>query len=479
MYGPELVRAFREFKAIFDPGWKMNPGKVVDPFPILSNLRAGPDYQPPQIKGYFSYAQDGGSFTGATLRCVGVGSCRRPGSDNGVMCPSYMATREERYSTRGRARLLFEMLRGDPIRDGWRSEAVEEALDLCLGCKACKRDCPVNVDMATYKAEFRAHHYRGRLRPRAAYSMGLIHEWSRLAATMPAFANALLNAPGLSALVKRMAGIAPERAMPRYAGETFVHWFRRRPARSATQPAKRVVLWPDTFNNHFRPATAIAATRVIEALGYEVAIPKKPLCCGRSLYDWGMLDRAQMRWREIMDNLQSEIESGTIIVGLEPACVSAFRDELVGLNPNDPRAGKLAEQTLFFTEFLDRCAPDAALPRIDKPALVQIHCHQHAVIKPDAEHQVLARLGLDHDVMRAGCCGMAGAFGFEAAKYPVSMAAAERVLLPTVRAAPPDTLVLANGFSCREQIEQGAQRKTTHIAELIADAWALGTSGEA
>jgi len=468
MYGPQLIQAFHEFKAIWDPRWRMNPGKVVDPFAIVSNLRVGPDYQPPEVTAHFSYPEDGGSFTRATLRCVGVGTCRRRSSESGVMCPSYMATLEERHSTRGRARLLFEMLRGDPITDRWQSGAVEEALDLCLACKGCKSDCPVNVDMATYKAEFRAHHYRGRLRPRAAYSMGLIHEWSRLAAMVPAVSNAVFRAPGVSALVKWAAGIAQERAMPSYAGESFVQWFR---SRRHSPGSKRVVLWPDTFNNYFRPATAIAATRVLETLGFAVTIPGRPLCCGRPLYDWGMLDRAKRGWRAIMDSLARDIDEGTFVVGLEPACVSAFRDELIGLYPNDPRAKQLAQQTLLFSEFVARCAPDAPLPHIDRRALVQIHCHHHAVIKPGAEQEVLDRLHLDYEIMRSGCCGMAGAFGFEAGKYAVSMKAAERVLLPRLREALPGTLVLANGFSCREQIEQGAGRRTLHIAELIANAW--------
>jgi FAD/FMN-containing dehydrogenase/Fe-S oxidoreductase len=468
MYGPHLIQAFREFKAIWDPHWRMNPGKVVDPFPIVSNLRVGPDYQPPEVRTYFSYPEDGGSFTRASLRCVGVGTCRRRSSENGVMCPSYMATLEERHSTRGRARLLFEMLRGDPITDRWRSRAVDEALDLCLGCKGCKSDCPVNVDMATYKAEFRAHHYRSRLRPRAAYTMGLIHEWSRLAAVMPAVANAVFRTPRVSALVKWAAGIAQERTMPSYAGESFVQWFR---ARAHPRHGKRVVLWPDTFNNYFRPATAIAATHVLEALGFEITIPDRPLCCGRPLYDWGMLDRAKLGWQAIMDSLAQDIDQGTLVVGLEPACVSAFRDELTGLYPSDPRAKRLAQQTLLFSEFLARCVPDAPLPRIERTALVQLHCHHHAVIKPDAERDVLNRMHLDYEIMQSGCCGMAGSFGFEAAKYSVSMKAAERALLPKLRVASHDALVLANGFSCREQIEQGTARKTLHLAELIANAW--------
>ncbi len=466
MYGPELIQAFREFKAIWDPEWKMNPGKVVDPYPIASNLRIGPLYRPRQIKSYFAYPEDGGSFARATRRCVGVGSCRRRDSDKGVMCPSYMATGEEKHSTRGRARMLFEMLHGGPISNGWRSREVEDALSLCLGCKGCKSDCPVNVDIATYKAEFRAHHYRWRLRPRAAYSMGLIHRWSRLAASAPAAANAVMHAPGLSSLVKWIGGIAQQRQIPRFAEETFMSWFNRRT--DARGSGERVVLWPDTFNNYFRPQTAIAATRALENLGFRVVVPDRPLCCGRPLYDWGMLDSARALWRQVMACLRADIDNGTPIVGLEPACVSAFRDELPGLFANDETARRLSKLTLFFSEFLEQHAPHATLPQLPRQAMVQIHCHHHAIIKPDAERSVLDRLGLSYEVLPSGCCGMAGSFGFESDKYGVSMIAAERVLLPRLRASAPDTLVLADGFSCREQIEQGSGRKTVHIAEAAA-----------
>jgi FAD/FMN-containing dehydrogenase/Fe-S oxidoreductase len=462
MYGPELLQAFREFKSIWDPDWKMNPGKVVDPFPIASNLRIGPLYRPPEIKGYFAYREDGGSFTAATRRCVGVGTCRRRDSGNGVMCPSYMATGEEKHSTRGRARLLFEMLHGGPISDRWRSREVEEALDLCLGCKGCKSDCPVNVDMATYKAEFRARHYRRQLRPRAAYSMGLIHEWSRIAASAPKLTNAMMQ--GLSPVVKWIGGIAQQRQLPRYAEQTFVAWFNGHDRKNS---GTRVLLWPDTFNNYFRPQTAIAATHILENLGFSVVLPDRPLCCGRPLYDWGMLDSAKRLWRRTLADLRSEIEAGTPVVGLEPACVSAFRDELPGLFPQDDAAQRLSRQTFFFTEFIDRTAPDVPLPRIARSALVQIHCHHHSIIKPQSEQRVLDRLGLDYELVPSGCCGMAGSFGFESEKYEVSMRAAERVLLPRLRAAPPETILLANGFSCREQIEQATGRRTAHVAELM------------
>jgi Fe-S oxidoreductase len=354
------------------------------------------------------------------------------------------------------------MMRGEALEGLWKNNAVEEALDLCLACKGCKSDCPVHVDMATYKAEFRAQHYRGRWRPRAAYSMGLIHRWARYAAWAPSLANLAARTPP----AKWAAGISSQRSMPPFARRTFRSWHRKHSKKNAANEGPRVLLWPVTFNNFFKPQTAIAATQVLEAAGFSVAIPNRVLCCGRPLYDWGRLDEAKALWRQTFDVLRDDIEAGTPIVGLEPACVSAFRDELVDLFPDDDRAKRLSEQTLFLTEFLDR--HDCHLPQVGGDALVQLHCHHHAVIKPDSETAVLKRLGVDFDVMASGCCGMAGAFGFEKDKYDVSMKAGERVLLPKVREADDNTVILANGFSCREQIEQGSKRHAVHIAELIA-----------
>jgi Fe-S oxidoreductase len=469
MYGPELIEAFRSFKAIWDPDGKMNPGKVVDPYPITSNLRLGPEYHPPKLETHFAFKDDKGSFAHAAMRCVGVGECRRHTTEKGVMCPSYMATREEMHSTRGRAHLLFEMMRGDPLERGWKSDAVEAALSLCLACKGCKKDCPVNVDMATYKAEFRAHHYAGRLRPRAAYSMGLIYWWSRAASTMPRLANAVTQTPGLSAAVKWAGGIAQERRIPRYAPETFRRWFARRGDRPQAR-GRRVLLWPDTFNNHLRPQTAIAATRVLEAAGFEVAIPDRPLCCGRPLYDWGMLKAAKRLWRQTLASLRADVEAGVPLVGLEPACVAAFRDELPGLFPDDPLAIKLSRQSLFLTEFLHQHARGLELPKLHDDALVHIHCHHHAVIGDGAERQVLDQLGVGYRIVPSGCCGMAGSFGFEADKHDLSLQVAEHALLPALRQTADGTLILANGFSCREQIEQASGRATAHVAELLARA---------
>lgn len=465
MYGPEMLAMFAEFKAIFDPDGVMNPGKILDAYPPTANLRLGPSWRPQEPDTTFDFSDVGG-FVGAAERCVGVGKCRRIDSDNGVMCPSFMVTREEKHTTRGRARLLFEMLHGGAMKGGFRADAVEEALSTCLACKGCKSDCPVNVDMATYKAEFRAHYYKRRLRPRAAYSMGLIHVWARMASRMPRLVNFANRMPGLSGLVKRIGGIAPERDLPAFATQTFRAWHGAR--RDAPRGGERVLIWPDTFNDTLRPGTLIAATRVLESAGYEVAIPRRPLCCGRALYAEGMLPTARRLWRDTLASLASEIEAGTPVIGLEPACTTAFKDELVSLFPKDERAKALSAQTVFFPDFVNANAERFDLPQIAEPALVQVHCHHHAVLHPSGETSLHEKLGLDATIAPSGCCGMAGSFGFAKETAEIAQACGERVILPLVREASPQTTILANGFSCREQIEQNTRRETLHIAELMA-----------
>jgi FAD/FMN-containing dehydrogenase/Fe-S oxidoreductase len=466
MFGEELMEAFREFKAIWDPENRMNPGKLIHANPILSNLRLGADYEPWQPATHFHYPDDHGAFSRATLRCVGVGKCRR--SEGGTMCPSYMVTREEKHSTRGRARLLFELLQGETIgKNGWRDDAVKEALDLCLACKGCKGDCPVNVDMATYKSEFLSHYYQGRLRPITAYSMGLIYWWARIASRLPHLANFVTHAPVLSAIFKALGGIAQPRKIPVFAAETFREWFVRRPPRPAG--GRRVILWPDTFNNFFFPDTAKAAVEALEVAGCQVVLPPKILCCGRPLYDWGMLDSAKRLMRQILETLRDDIHAGTPLVGLEPSCVSVFRDELKSLWPNDPDAQRLSRQTFLFSEFFQKELPDVRLPKLPPHrALIQGHCHQKSVLKMTDEVALLARLGLNCETPETGCCGMAGAFGFESGqKFDVSVACAERALLPALRESDRNALVIADGFSCREQIAQLGGRHALHTAEAV------------
>ena len=462
MFGPELMEAFREFKRIWDPGWKMNPGKKIDANPLDENLRLGATYRPAPVKTYFSFPEDHGHFPETTLRCVGVSKCRK--DDGGTMCPSYMATREEKHSTRGRARLLFEMLRGETLKDGWKNEYLKDALDLCLACKACKSECPINVDMATYKAEFLAHYYEGRSRPRAAYSMGLIQRWAGMARIAPWLVNFLGRAPGTSQLMKWAGGISQKRNMPAFAAETFTAWFRKRPLRNADRP--QVILWPDTFSNNFHPSIAKAAVEVLEHAGYQVKIPQQVLCCGRPLYDFGMLDQAKATLEQTLAALRTDIEAGTPVIGIEPSCVSVFRDEMTNLLGKNLEAQKLKSQTYLFSEFLINQA-DYRPPQLKRKAIVHAHCHHKSVLKFDSESELLKRIGLDFHVLDSGCCGMAGSFGFEAEKYDVSVKIGERVLLPAVRAAAADTLIITDGFSCYQQIEGLTGRKALHITEVL------------
>jgi FAD/FMN-containing dehydrogenase/Fe-S oxidoreductase len=494
MFGPELMQAFREFKSAWDPDWKMNPGKVIEPYKLDENLRLGANYAPWEPETRFQFPADHGSLAGATLRCVGVGKCRR--DEGGVMCPSYRVTRDEEHSTRGRAHLLWEMTQGEVIRDGWRSEEVKQSLDLCLACKGCKSDCPVSVDVATYKAEFLSHYYEGRVRPLNAYAFGNIDLWARLASNAPGLANLTTQLPGLRDLSKFVGGIPAQRSIPPFATSSFKSdWFQRRrngkgtvsavpdgsqSARAlAPEGARPVLLWPDTFNNYFLPSTAMAAADVLEAVGFRVIVPRANLCCGRPLYDFGMLDRAEQLLLRILDELSPEIEAGVPIVGLEPSCVAVFRDELINLFPHDQRAQALARQTFLLSEFLETHARDFDLPRFERTALLHGHCHHKSIQKMTAEESILRRLGVDFRQPAPGCCGMAGSFGFERDKYDVSMAIGELELLPAVRSAPPDCLIIADGFSCREQIAQGSDRHALHLAEVLQMALEEARNGQA
>jgi FAD/FMN-containing dehydrogenase/Fe-S oxidoreductase len=466
MFGKELVEAFKEFKAIWDPEWRMNPGKIVNTYGQLKDLRVSDQYNPIDPKTYFKYPEDDHSFSRVTLRCAGVGECRN--HNKGTMCPSYMVTREEKHSTRGRARMLFEMMQGEELKDGWRNKEVKESLDLCLSCKGCKSDCPVNVDMATYKAEFLSHYYNGKLRPASAYAFGWIYWWSRLASKAPFIANFFFHTPVVSNIVKALAGIDQKRKMPEYADITFREWFFKRAKLNAESSKPRVILWADTFNNYFLPQTLVAGVEVLEAAGFEVIIPKKSLCCGRPLYDFGMLNTAKRMLLDIMHNLQQEIRNDIPIVGLEPSCVSVFKDELTNLFPTEHDAKRLKKNVYTLAEFLEQKAPDFKIPQLQQKAIVHGHCHHKAIMKINADKNILKKTALDFSVLDSGCCGLAGGFGYEkGAHYDVSIKAGERVLLPTVRKAADTTLIIADGFSCREQIEQETDRKALHLAQVL------------
>jgi FAD/FMN-containing dehydrogenase/Fe-S oxidoreductase len=461
MFGPELMNAFRQFKAVWDPQNKMNPQKVVDAYLPTENLRLGADYKPLQPKTHFKFVEDGGGFANAAARCIGVGTCRK--QDGGSMCPSYMVTLEEEHSTRGRAHMLFELLQGEVIDGGWKNEQVKRALDLCLACKACKSECPANVDLATYKAEFLSHYYEAERRPLHAYAFGMIDRWAALGGFAPRIANLLSNAPASKRWLQKTLELAPQREMPQLAPVSFQKWASKQ--RSAKDGAPGVILWADTFNNYFKPETSRAAFEVLTHAGFNVRVPRSHLCCGRPLYDFGMLDRAKQYLQRIMRVLAPEIEAGLPIVVLEPSCASVFRDELRNLFPDDARADRLRRQTFLLSEFLQQHAYQP--PPLSQKLLLHGHCHHKAIMKMTDEEELLRKTGADLKTLDAGCCGMAGPFGFEQKKYAVSQAIGERVLLPAVRQTDPDTLIVSDGFSCREQILQGTGRKAVHLAEVL------------
>jgi Fe-S oxidoreductase len=557
MFGPDLMRAFREFKAIWDPDNCMNPGKLVDAVrvydpvenlrhhlrrdqPLFGHLRWGqspsagprhhlrwgqlPSAHPRQREGaglgivarprekeatletHFVFAADGGSFERATERCVGVGACRK--TEGGVMCPSYRATGEEQYSTRGRARLLWEMLAGALREEGFKSKAVQQALDLCLSCKACKSECPVQVDMAAYKSEYLAQRYKHGLHPLHHYIFGFADKLARLGSLTPALTNALLTGPITSPLIKRIVGVAHERQLPKLAAKSYqkaksaqtpgvqsakalrspslrllsgarVGDLESQPASAPRPegqlappqvPALQVVLWPDTWNNCYHPQTLSAAESLLTEAGFTVTIPKGHICCGRPLYDFGLLSAARSYLALVLERMAPQIEGGLPFIFLEPSCASVFKDELLELFPNDASAQRMSRQVWLLADFIAAKAPNFAAGRLDgAQILLHGHCHHKADFGGSAnEIALLRKAGATVEAIQAGCCGMAGPFGFEADKFEVSKAIANDGLLPAVDSASPATLIVADGFSCREQISQLGHREARHFAEVLA-----------
>ncbi|HEX3489150.1 MAG TPA: FAD-binding and (Fe-S)-binding domain-containing protein [Streptosporangiaceae bacterium] len=478
MFGPELVGAFGELKAIFDPGNRMNPGKVVHPAALDEHLRLGADWAPATPQDlFFRYPQDGGSFAQAANRCVGIGKCRQHAHPAGaVMCPSYQATGEEEHSTRGRARLLFEMLNGhpdSPITDGWRSAAVRDALDLCLACKGCKTDCPANVDMATYKAEFLAHHWQGRQwrRPRSDLSLGWLPLLARGVSGLRAAraVNALTRTPGVHRVLTWLGGLEP-REIPRFAAPTLRQWFAAREPGGDGQRGT-VVLWPDTFTNYFHPSVGIAATAVLERAGWRVEIPAEPLCCGLTWISTGQLATGKRHLARTVASLAAHVRAGGYVVGLEPSCTAVFRSDAAELFPDDQDVRRLRDQVVTLAELLGEHTPGWEPPTAAKQVLAQVHCHQHAVMGWDADASLLARAGATAEALESGCCGLAGNFGFQRGHGQISRDCAEQVLLPRLRDAPRETVILADGFSCRTQIHEldSGGREAMHLAELLAE----------
>ena len=474
MFGGELIEAFREFKHLFDPDHRMNPGVIVDPEPLDAHLRVSPLPNPAALRTRFDFSAEGG-LAGAALKCVGLGKCRK--TDAGTMCPSYMATRDEMHSTRGRARLIYEALNGNLLKEGFADEALYEALELCLSCKACKSECPASIDMAAYKAEFLAHYYEVHRRPLATMFFGHIHELARAAALAPRIANLFTRGP-LAALIRQMLSFHRERALPHFASQSFRAWFGRRAP--APESIREVLLFPDTFTNFFEPEVAIAATEVLERAGFRVILPGRDLCCGRPLMEAGMLDAARVRLATILTTLGPHAARGTPIIGLEPSCLLTLRDELPSMFPRNSEARQLADHAMLFDEFLTTKAPGFAPPELSGAALVHGHCHRKALAGMGSELAMLGRIaGLKVDAPDTGCCGMAGAFGYGAARFDLSRAIGERTLLPAIRRHDSSSLIVADGFACRAQIRQFcSDRHPLHLAQVLNSTSRITTTGE-
>jgi Fe-S oxidoreductase len=459
MYSPEAIDTMAAVKAVFDPGNVFNPGVLVDPAPLDADLRV-PSARRLSSRLGFAYPRDGGDLSAAVHRCVGVGKCRADTTaSGGVMCPSYLATRDEKDSTRGRARVLQEVANGAL---GFRGAEVAESLDLCLSCKGCSADCPAGVDMATYKAEVLHQRYRHRPRPPAHYSLGLLPRWARFSSLAPGLANVALRLPGL----KRLGGIDARRPLPRFASQSFRAWFAgHRPASGFS--GSPVLLWVDTFTDHFTPEVGRAAVRVLEQAGYSVRITDRPVCCGLTWISTGQLTGARRQLRRTLRALDPALRAGTPIVGLEPSCTAVLRGDLAELLPSDPRAAKVPAAVRTLAELLTSTDGWTPPSLTGVRAVAQPHCHHHAVMGWQADSALLARAGAEVNAV-GGCCGLAGNFGVERGHYDVSVAVAETALLPAVREATPDAVVLADGFSCRTQLDHLAQVRALHLAELLA-----------
>ncbi len=516
VFGTPVAAMFEGFKSLWDPTGQLNPGVGVRPRPLDEDLRVTGPTPALRRHGGLALAADGGDLARATRRCVGVAACRT--ESGGVMCPSFRVTQDDRHSTRGRARLLAEMLRGDLVTEGWRSPEVREALDLCLACKGCLSDCPVNVDMASYKAEFLHQHYRGRLRPRSHYALGWLPLWLRIAGRMPRVVNSLTG-PG-ARVMAALAGITRERPLPRLAAQSLLAEYG--PGGDSDGPdvpadhrvggeglgpdrlehvgngqqhlldsetvGRPVLLWPDTFTNYFAPSIGGAAWGVLTDAGLRPQLPDSAVCCGLTFTSTGQLGMARRILRRSLDTIEPALDDGLPIVGLEPSCTALLRADAIELLPKDPRARQLASSVRTLSEVLALYAPSWPVgsgPASDRhstrdggksdvvsattpptPAVVQRHCHQYAVLGFDADIDLMRRAGITADVLDAGCCGLAGNFGYE--HYDMSMAVGELAVLPAVRATPADALVIADGFSCRLQIAHATGRRPIHLAEALA-----------
>ena len=467
MYSEEIMNAFAEFKAIWDPLNKMNPGKLIHAMPVDANLRMGPDYQRREVPSLFTYDARLGDkgFARETERCIGMGKCRS--LDGGTMCPSFRATRDEKYSTRGRARLFFELLKGEVIHDAWQNEQVKDSLDLCLSCKGCKTDCPTNVNIARYKTEFLSRYYSEKRRPIMESMIGRIGEWLPYATHFSpvlnyAMGNSLVRKVGTFAGLARHAKFAKIAPKSFRNSDTAKRILKNDDARSGTE----VLLWVDSFNNGFTPQVLEAGVTVLEALGFTVKLMKRHVCCGRPYYDVGMIEQAKSNLEQILTQLEPVLEEGLPVIVLEPSCLSVFRDEMPGLFPTDQRAKTLEKSIMTLSEFISRRG--LQLPVIDEDIRIHGHCHQKSCGGMGGEQSVLDKLGGKGQVIAAGCCGVAGAYAYHSKTAPIAKIIGEKEFKPHIDKIPHEAAVVADGFSCRGQIRNVSGREAMHLAEYLA-----------
>ena len=466
MYSAEALALMAAVKHTFDPGDLLNPGVLVDPVPMDADLRV-PAAPPLRRNLALAYRHDDGDFSQAVHRCTGVGKCRADNTATGeVMCPSYQATREEKDSTRGRARVLQEMINGTDVRGGWRSPEVHEALDLCLSCKGCASDCPTGVDMAAYKAEVLHQSYRRRIRPAAHYTLGWLPRWARMASAAPKTANAMMRMAGPAAL--SLAGVDHRRHIPAFAPQTFRSWFDDNVSapQSADAPGDDVVLFVDSFTNYFSPEVGIATVRVLQAAGYRPRLTARQQCCGLTWISTGQLDTARRILGKTVAALTPDAQRGVPVLGMEPSCTAVLRSEAVEL-VGGTAAQQVSSATRTLAELLTERGwqpPSLAGEQV----VAQPHCHHHSVMGWSPDAQLLRAAGAEVSRL-GGCCGLAGNFGVEKGHYEVSVAIAEQQLLPAARSAAASASILADGYSCRTQLEDLSDRRGVHLAQFLAE----------
>ena len=467
LFGTDVYRAFQQVKRAFDPDCRMNPGKIVDAPPMDADLRFGERYETVHVKTHYDFSREGG-LAAAVEMCNGMAVCRKV--NNGTMCPSYMATRDEAHSTRGRANLMREVLSGKLPPEAWTGRSLYDALDLCLECKACKAECPSAVDMAKLKYEFLAQYNDANGTPLRSLVFGHIHRLSRMASRAPGLSNRLMAHPVLRRWMDRWLGIDARRALPPIAGQTFESWFRKRRPRATGGAVGRVVLFHDTFVNYNHPEIGRAATVLLEAAGYEVRLADR-VCCGRPLISKGLAETARAMARSNVGTLHPWVSRGYAIVGCEPSCMLTFRDEYADL-VSGPEVREVAASTFLLEEFIDRETRAGRWKVRYRPAraraLLHTHCHEKALVGSGPLKSVLGA-AYEVDEIDSGCCGMAGSFGYESEHYDLSLAIGRRRLLPALDASP-ETPIVTPGVSCRQQIADSTGRRPWHPAEALARA---------